>query len=107
MQQAVIATGGKQYLVSPGVELKIEKIKGDFKAGDKLSFDQVLMTSEGSNVTVGAPTVTGAMVTGTLEEIGRAKKIVVIHYKAKVRHRKKAGHRQPYFRVKIDAISTK
>lgn len=107
MQQAVILTGGKQYLVTPGTELKIEKIKGDFKAGDKLTFDNVLMTSEGDKVTIGKPKVSGAKVTGTLEEIGRAKKVVIVHYKAKVRHRKKAGHRQPYFKVKIDAISAK
>lgn len=107
MQQAVIATGGKQYLVAPGTTLKIEKMKGEFKAGDKISFDNVLMTADGTKVALGAPYVSGAKVTGTLEEIGRAKKVVIIHYKPKVRYRKKAGHRQPYFQVKIDSISMK
>lgn len=102
--KAVILTGGKQYLVSVGDVLKIEKIIGEFKEGDKVTFDKVLMIAEGENVTVGTPELVGAKVAGTIKEIGRNKKVVVIHYKPKSRYFKKAGHRQPFFKVEIDSI---
>lgn len=105
MQQAVISTGGKQYIVSPGTSLKIEKIKGDFKAGDTITFDQVLMVDDGQVITLGSPTVPGKKVTATLVKAARARKVIVMHYKAKANERKKAGHRQPYFEVKIEAIA--
>lgn len=105
MKFAVIATGGKQYKVSSGDSIKIEKILGEHKVGDKLTFDQVLMTSEGDNAVVGTPTIKGGKVSATLEEIGRAAKVVVIHYKQKSKYFKKNGHRQPFFKVKIDSIA--
>ncbi len=101
---AVIATGGKQYLVSEGESLKIEKIKGEFKEGDSITFDEVLLVDDGGTTKVGEPTVSGSKVTGTLEKIGRAQKVVVIKYKQKSRYFKKNGHRQPYFQVKITSI---
>ncbi len=100
---AVIATGGKQYKVSEGQVLKIEKILGDHKEGDSLTFDQVLLV-EGADTQIGTPTVSGAKVTAKLEKIGRAPKVTVIKYKQKSRYFKKNGHRQPYFEVKIESI---
>ena len=101
---AVIKTGGKQYKVRAGETLKIEKILGDHKVGDKIVFDEVLLSDDGKNTIVGAPKVAGAKVESTLKEIGRNKKVVVIHYKQKSRYFKKAGHRQPYFKVEITDI---
>lgn len=104
MEFAVIKTGGKQYKVSVGDAVKIEKITGDFKVGDKVTFDKVLLVDDGKNTTVGTPNIKGAEVKGTIAEIGRAQKVTVIHYKQKSRYFKKNGHRQPFFKVKIDSI---
>jgi large subunit ribosomal protein L21 len=101
---AVIQTGGKQYKVSEGDSLKVEKMAGEFKNGDKITFDKVLLV-EGKDGQIGAPFVDGAKVSATLLEAGKAKKVVVIKYKAKSRYFKKRGHRQPYFEIKIDKIS--
>lgn len=101
---AVIATGGKQYKVSTGNILKIEKIKGEHKIGDKLVFDDVLMSDNGVQTVIGTPKVAGAKVGAVIKEIGREKKVVVIHYKNKSRYYKKAGHRQPFFKVEITDI---
>ena len=101
---AVINTGGKQYKVSKGDVLKIEKIKGDFKVGDKIVFDKVMLVDNGKDTTIGTPFITGAKVTATFEEAGRHAKIDVIKYKQKSRYFKKNGHRQPWFKVVIGAI---
>jgi large subunit ribosomal protein L21 len=101
---AVISTGGKQYVVSAGDILKIEKMKGEFKSGDKINFDQVLFSDNGSESTFGAPFISGGKVAAELIEEGRNKKIVVIKYKQKSRYFKKNGHKQPYFKVKINSI---
>lgn len=104
-EYAVIATGGKQYRVSPGDSIKIEKMVGKFKEGDKITFDKVLLVDDGADsATIGAPYITGAEVTATLKKIGRHKTIDVIKYKQKSRYFKKNGHRQPFFEVLIDAI---
>jgi large subunit ribosomal protein L21 len=102
MEFAVIFTGGKQYKVAAGDTVKIEKMKGDFKVGDKIVFDQVLLTG-GKELTIGLP-YTGAKVEATLAEIGRNKTIDVIKYKQKSRYFKKNGHRQPWFKVRVDSI---
>ena len=104
MEFAVILTGGKQYKVSPGQSIKIEKIKGDFKVGDKLTFDKVMLVEAGNDTTIGTPYIAKAKVEATLEEMGRNKTIEVIKYKQKSRYYKKNGHRQPFFKVKISAI---
>jgi len=104
MNFAVIQTGGKQYKVAPGETLTIEKLPGEFKAGDKIIFDQVLLVNDGSKTLVGAPVVPGATVEATFEEEGRAKKVVVIRYRQKSRYFKKNGHRQPFTKVTIAAI---
>lgn len=101
---AVIQTGGKQYKVSAGDSLKIEKMEGDFKKGDKIVFDKVLLTDNGKDTVVGAPYISGAKVTASFESKSREKTVDVIHYKQKSRYFKKYGHRQPYFTVKIEAL---
>lgn len=101
---AVIATGGKQYKVSAGDVVKIEKLTGDYKVGDKVTFDKVLLVDDGKNTTIGTPYIDGAKVEATLEEEGKNKKIDVIKYKQKSRYMRTKGHRQPYFKVKIESI---
>ncbi|MEQ1561131.1 MAG: 50S ribosomal protein L21 [Nitrospira sp.] len=104
MEFAIIATGGKQYKVSKGDVVKIEKIKGDLKVGDKVVFDKVLLVDDGKDATIGTPYITKASVEGTLKEIGRNKTVEVIKYKQKSRYFKKNGHRQPWFKVEISGI---
>ena len=101
---AVIQTGGKQYKVSKGAFISIEKIKGEFKKGDKISFDKVLLVDNGKDTTIGTPYITGAKVEGEITEVGRGKKVMVIKYKQKSRYLRRNGHRQPFFQVKIEAI---
>ncbi len=105
MEFAVIQTGGKQYKVSVGDTVSVEKITGDFKEGDTVTFDKVLLVDNGSDTTVGTPFIKGAKVLATIEEIGRAKKVVVIKYKQKSRYFNKNGHRQPFFKMKVVSIS--
>ncbi|MFA5523917.1 MAG: 50S ribosomal protein L21 [Tissierellales bacterium] len=100
---AVIETGGKQYRVQEGDVLFIEKVAGN--EGENLSFDKILLLSNGEEVKVGKPYVEGATVTGNIVEHGKAKKIVVYKFKRKKDYRKKQGHRQPYTRVKIEKIN--
>ena len=101
---AVISTGGKQYKVSEGQTIRVEKVPGD--AGSTVSFDRVLMVSDGDNVRVGQPTVAGASVTGHVVQQEKAKKIIVFKYKRRKGYRKKRGHRQHYTALKIDAIKS-
>jgi large subunit ribosomal protein L21 len=101
---AIIQTGGKQYMVSAGDTVKIEKLSGDFNVGDALTFENVLMVDNGSDTTLGDPFIKGAKVSATLSKVGRAKKINVIKYKAKSNYFKKRGHRQPFFEVKIEKL---
>ncbi|TAL50672.1 50S ribosomal protein L21 [Patescibacteria group bacterium] len=101
---AVIQTGGKQYLVREGQELKIEKLDSD--VGANLSFDVLLVSDEeGTATQVGTPTLSGAKVSATVLEQGRATKVSVIKYKSKSRYRRNVGHRQPYTRIKIEKIA--
>lgn len=101
---AVIETGGKQYRVAVGNVVTIEKIKGEVKEGDVLTFDKVLLVDNGSDTTIGTPYIEKAKVEGTLKEIGRARKIDVVKYKAKSRYFKRRGHKQPQFKVEITSI---
>lgn len=106
---AIIETGGKQYKVAVGDSIKIEKIKANSvvpKEGDTIVFDKVLLVDNAEGSTdIGTPYVAGAKVLATLIEIGRAQKVTVIKYKQKSRYFKKNGHRQPFFKVKIEKIS--
>ncbi|MEX2014204.1 MAG: 50S ribosomal protein L21 [Parcubacteria group bacterium] len=102
---AIFATGGKQYRVVAGDKVKIEKLGGEYKEGDKIVFDKVLLVDDGaSEVTIGAPFIEGAVINAILDKIARYKTVDVIKYKQKSRYYKKYGHRQPYFEIKIDSI---
>jgi large subunit ribosomal protein L21 len=101
---AVIFTGGKQYKVSEGSLVSIEKITGEYKKGDKISFDKVLLVDDGKDTTIGTPYIKGASVEAEIVEIGRARKVMVVKYKQKSRYLKRNGHRQPFFKVKILSI---
>ena len=104
MEFAVIKTGGKQYKVSKGDSIKIEKLSDTAQIGDKVSFEEVLMVDDGKNTTLGTPFIKGAKVEATVEKIGKLPTVLVMRYKQKSRYFKKNGHRQPYFQVKISAI---
>ncbi len=105
MEFAVIQTGGKQYNVSKGDVITIEKLAGEHKEGDKVVFDKVLLVDNGKDTTIGTPFIAKAEVKGTITEIGRAAKIIVVHYKPKSRSGwKRNGHRQHFFKVKIDSL---
>ena len=99
---AIIATGGKQYTVSEGDVIYIEKLGKN--AGDTVTFDQVLFVNNGE-AKVGEPTVAGASVTASVVEEGKAKKVIVYNYKRKTVYHKKNGHRQPFTKVKIEKIN--
>ncbi len=108
MEFSVIQTGGKQYKVKVGDEIKIEKILGEgdatYKEGDKVVFDKVLLVDNGSDTTIGTPFIEKAKVNATITKIGRLAKINVIKYKQKSKYFKKNGHKQPYFQVKIESF---
>ena len=99
---AVIQTGGKQYVVSDGMTLSVEKLV--VGKDNKISFDKVLLVDDGSKTQVGAPFISGAKVSAELIEEGRDAKVTVIHYRQKSRYFKKRGHRQPFSKVKITAL---
>lgn len=104
MEFAVIKTGGKQYKVSSGDFVSIEKIKGEYKKGDKISFDKVLLVDDGKDTTIGTPYIKGAKVDAEITEIGKERTKMVVKYKQKSRYLRRNGHRQPYFQVKITSI---
>jgi len=100
---AVVNTGGKQYKVQQGEILKVEKIPGD--VGSPVTFDRVLMFSDGENVSIGQPELDNIAVEGHIVEQGKAKKIIVFKYKKRKRYRRKQGHRQEFTAVQIDNIT--
>lgn len=101
---AVIETGGKQYRVSEGDTVKIERLPGEHKKGDKITFDKVLLVDDGKNTDIGTPYIEKAKVTGSFVEERKAKKINVVKYKPKSRYNKTRGHRQIFNTVKIDSL---
>ena len=101
---AIIETGGKQYRVQPGKSISVEKIEGE--AGSTVELDRVLLVSEDDKLSVGTPTVEGAKVLAEVTEQGRAKKIIILKYKAKTRYRVKTGHRQWLTKLAIKEIVT-
>ena len=103
VMQAIIVTGGKQYNVSEGDTLFIEKL--DVNAGDAVVFDQVLAVLDEDKATFGAPVVEGASVEATVVKNGKGKKIRIFKYTPKKGYRKRQGHRQPYTKVEIGKIS--
>ena len=102
MKLAVITSGGKQYKVSPGQKLKIEKLSAEI--GSKFIFDKVLLLAEGDKIKIGAPYIKDAQVEAEILKIAREKKKIVFRYHSKTRYRKKKGHRQSYTEVKINEI---
>jgi large subunit ribosomal protein L21 len=102
MTYAVIRTGGKQYTVREGATLKVEKLEGE--PGSSIDLADVLMVADGDNVNVGTPLVSGAKVVAEIVGHGKAKKIHVFHYKAKVRYSKRTGHRQQYTELAVKQI---
>ncbi|MDE3096225.1 MAG: 50S ribosomal protein L21 [Chloroflexota bacterium] len=99
---AVVRTGGKQYRVQEGRSVRVERLAGE--PGETIELTDVLLMGEGDHVTIGAPTIAGARVLGTIAGQGRAKKIIVFRYKSKTRSRKKTGHRQHYTEIRVDDI---
>ena len=100
---AVIKTGGKQYRVQQGDVIFVEKINA--QADEQVTFDEVLLVSNGEETKIGTPVVAGAKVEGKVLSQVKAAKIVVYKYKAKKNERKKQGHRQPYTKIEITAIN--
>lgn len=99
---AIIVTGGKQYKVTEGDVLYIEKLEAE--AGDKITFDKVLAILDGDKATFGAPVVAGASVEANVVKNGKGKKILVFKYKPKKNYRRRQGHRQPYTKVEITKV---
>lgn len=99
---AVVASGGKQYRVKAGDVIRFEKIPGD--VGASISFNEILLFSDGDKVTIGSPFVDKISVQGHIVEQGKAQKIIVFKYKRRKGYRRKQGHRQQYTAVKIDHI---
>jgi len=99
---AIVNTGGKQYKIQQGDVFRVEKIPGEI--GSSVSFDKVLMFSDGKNVSIGQPLLDNVAVKGHIIEQGKAKKIIVFKYKRRKRYRRKQGHRQQYTAIKIDSI---
>jgi large subunit ribosomal protein L21 len=100
---AVIRSGGKQYRVSPGQTIRLEKVGGD--VGSKVELGEVLLVENDGNVQVGAPLVANAKIEATVVENDRAKKILIFKKKRKKQYRRTRGHRQDYTAVRIDKIS--
>jgi len=102
---AVVNSGGKQYKVQQGDLLRVEKLCGD--VGSPVTFDRVMMYSDGESVSVGQPLLDSVAVEGHIVEQGKARKIIVFKYKRRKRFRRKNGHRQEFTAVLIDSIKAK
>lgn len=103
MNLAVIETGGKQYIVSPGDIIKVEKLKKP-ENGDYLYFDKVLLAAKNEDIKIGKPFVENIKVKAEWEKEIRGKKIKILRYHSKTRHRRRKGHRQTYTQIKIKEI---
>ena len=101
---AVVKHGGKQYRVSPGDVLLVERTVPELSAGDELRFDRVMMLSRGEELRIGTPTVEGASVLGQVVELERGKKLIVFKKKRRKGYKRTKGHRQDYYRVRVEAI---
>jgi large subunit ribosomal protein L21 len=102
MRYAIVASGGKQYVAREGQSLEVDRL--DRATGQTIEFSEVLLAADGEQVMVGAPSVSGARVVGTVQGEVRGEKIIVFRYQPKKRRRRKLGHRQTYTRVRIDQI---
>ncbi|MBN1659005.1 MAG: 50S ribosomal protein L21 [Anaerolineae bacterium] len=99
---AVVRTGGKQYRVSPGDTVDVEKLP--YEEGAQIELGEVLLVANGSGATIGRPLVEGATVKATVLRQGRHRKVIIYKYRASKRYRRKKGHRQHYTRLRIDEI---
>ncbi len=99
---AIIKTGGKQYLVTPGQKIKIEKIEEE--KGKDVVFDEVLLLEKDGKLEIGTPFIKGVKVKGKVMGQGKTKKVIIFKYKSKKRYKKKKGHRQPFTEVEIKEI---
>jgi large subunit ribosomal protein L21 len=99
---ALIETGGKQYKVEAGQVIDVDRLVG--KPGEPVELNKVLLIADGERTVVGTPTIEGAKVFATYKEEFKGDKIIVFHYKSKVRHRNKTGHRQIFSKIEIDKI---
>ena len=100
---AIIKTGGKQYVVEPGIKIKVEKLLEE--EGGNITFEEVLLTSDDKTTTVGEPMVPGAKVMAKVVRHGRDRKITNLRFHNKTRHRRKKGHRQHFTEVEITEIA--
>ncbi len=100
---AIIETGGKQYKVQAGDQIRVEKL--NVEDGGAVVFDKVLAAGEGADIKIGAPYLEGVTVEGTAVESGKGDKVIIFKYKAKKDYRKKQGHRQPYTLVEITSVA--
>ena len=101
---AIIRTGGKQYQVAPGEQVRVEKLGGE--VGDTVELADVLLVADGENVKIGQPVVEGAKVTAQIVEQGKAKKVLVFKKKRRKGYKVKRGHRQQYTALRIEGIDS-
>lgn len=101
---AIVEHGGKQYRVSPGEELLVERTEPGLDAGDRLTFERVMLVSHGDSVVVGQPTVEGALVKTEVVRALRGDKIIVFKKKRRKGYKRTQGHRQDYYRVRVESI---
>lgn len=99
---AVIKTGGKQYRVSPGDSVEVEKLP--YEVGEQIELDQVLLVANGSDAQIGRPMVEGAKVKATVTRQAKGRKVIIFKYRPSKRYRRRKGHRQNYTRLRIDEI---
>ena len=99
---AVIATGGKQYRVTEGDTLKVEKLAGE--EGSEIELDQVLMVADGDKIQVGTPVLDKGAVTAKIKSHGRGKKVEIVKFRRRKHHRKQMGHRQDYTEIEVTKI---
>jgi large subunit ribosomal protein L21 len=104
MKYAIFESGGKQYKAVEGTTVEVDKLP--YEVGHELKLDAVLLVSDGEKISVGTPTVKGAVIKTTVQAQVKAPKVIVFKYKPRERHRKTRGHRQQYTRLMIEAIET-
>jgi len=99
---AIVETGSKQYCVSPGQLLVVEKVDGD--VGETINLDRVLLLFDGKETKVGSPIVSGAKVVSEITQQGRAKKVIVFKFRRRTKYRRKQGHRQSLTHLRVKEI---
>ncbi|HEY9431099.1 MAG TPA: 50S ribosomal protein L21 [Blastocatellia bacterium] len=104
MSYAIIRTGGKQFRVSPGDVVRVPTL-ADKSEGDKIEFNDVLVSGDSNGTRIGAPTIAGARVTATVVKNGRGPKIIVFKFKRRKHYKRTKGHRQGFTAIKIDSIA--